>query len=175
MSGKEEEEKAQYHQSLFPSLRRVVAFEISLMRNIRADMEFVFDWWTDLSAVDSTLVKPLKKREIISKTPELILLRDEEQMYFRRMAFDVRVSLERPERWISEYDGKDARARSEYTLRSERKGITTLSYHTRIEPKGFFTKIFSPMVKPFVKRVFVGEMKVFIRTLEEDYRKSLIR
>ena len=173
MSGKEEEEKAQYHQSLFGSLGRVVAFEISLMRNIRADREFVFDWWTDLSAGDSTLVKPLKKREIISKTPELILLRDEEQMYFRTMVFDVRVTLERPERWISEYDGKDARARSEYTLRSERRGTTTLSYHTRIEPKGFFTKIFSPMVKPFVKRVFVGEMKVFIRALEEDYRKSL--
>ena len=147
-------------------------FEITLTCNIRADREFVFDWWTDLSPEDSCLVKPLKSRRIISKTPEFILLRDEEEMYFRRMAFDVKVTLERPERWISEYDGKDARARSEYTLRSEKDGSTRLSYHSRIEPKGFFTKIFSPVVKPFVKRVFAGEMKIFTRTLEEDYRKS---
>ena len=126
----------------------------------------------NLSPDDSKLVKPLKYREIISKTDNLILLRDEEEMYFRRMKFDVKVSLERPERWISEYDGKDARARSEYTLRSEKDGTTTLSYHTRIEPKGFFTKLFSPVVKPFVRRVFAGEMKIFIQTLENDYLKS---
>ena len=149
-----------------------MAFEISLTRRIRADREFVFDWWTDLSPDDSKLVKPLKYRQIISKTDNLILLRDEEEMYFRRMAFDVKVTLERPERWISEYDGKDAKARSEYILRSEKDGTTTLSYHTRIEPKGFFTKLFSPVVKPFVRRVFAGEMKVFIRALEDDYRKS---
>jgi hypothetical protein len=149
-----------------------VAFEISLIRRIRADKEFVFDWWTDLSPDDSKLVKPLKYRQIISKTDNLILLRDEEKMYFKRMAFDVKVSLERPERWISEYYGKDAKARSEYTLATERDGTTTLSYHTRIEPKGFLTKLFSPVVKPFVRRVFAGEMKIFIQTLEGDYLKS---
>ena len=149
-----------------------MAFEISFTRRIRADKEFVFDWWTDLSPDDSKLVKPLKYRQIISKTENVILLRDEEEMYFRKMAFDVKVTLERPERWISEYDGKDAKARSEYTLRSERDETTTLSYHTRIEPKGFFTKLFSPVVKPFVRRVFASEMKVFIRILEDDYRKS---
>ena len=99
-------------------------------------------------------MKPLKNRQIISRTPNLIVLRDEEEMYFRRMTFDVKVTLEKPDRWVSEYDGKDARARSEYTLRSEKDGTTLLSYHTRIEPKGFFVKIFSPVVKPFVKRVF---------------------
>jgi hypothetical protein len=67
-----------------------MTFEIALTRNIKADREFVFDWWTDLSPKDSSLVKPLKSRQIISKTPELILLRDEEEMYFRRMAFDVK-------------------------------------------------------------------------------------
>jgi hypothetical protein len=154
------------------SRNEIMTFEISLTCNIKAYREFVFDWWTDLSPEDSTLVKPLKSRRIISKTPELILLRDEEEMYFRRMAFDVKVTLEKPKRWISEYDGRDARARSEYTLKSERDGTTTLSYHTRIEPKGFFTKIFSPVVKPFVKRVFAGEVKMFVRALEEDYRKS---
>lgn len=164
--------KAQYLVARLDPFEEIVAFEIFLTRGIKADWEFVFDWWTDLSLEDSTLVKPLKSRRIISKTPELILLRDEEQMYFKRMAFDVKVTLERPERWVSEYDGKDARARSEYTLRSEKDGSTRLSYHSRIEPKGFFTKIFSPMVKPFVKRVFAGEMKIFIQTLEEDYRKS---
>lgn len=146
-----------------------MAFEISLTRNIRADREFVFDWWTDMSPEDSNLVKPLKSRSIISRTPELILLHDEEEMYFRRMAFDVRVTLERPERWVAEYDGKDARARSEYTLRSEKDGTTMLSYHSRVEPRGFFTRVFSPVVKPFVKRVFAGEMRTFIQTLEEDY------
>src|SRR5487761_1407406 len=158
--------KAQYLVARLDPFEEIVAFEISLTRGIKADWEFVFDWWTDLSLEDSTLVKPLKSRRIISKTPELILLRDEEQMYFKRMAFDVKVTLERPERWVSEYVGKDARARS------EKDGSTRLSYHSRIEPKGFFTKIFSPMVKPFVKRVFAGEMKIFIQTLEEDYRKS---
>ena len=104
-----------------------MSFEITLTCNIRADREFVFDWWTDLSPEDSCLVKPLKSRRIISKTPEVILLHDEEQMYFKRMAFDVKVKLERPERWISEYNGKDACARSEYTLRSEKDGSTKLS------------------------------------------------
>jgi hypothetical protein len=132
----------------------------------------VFDWWTDLSPEDSRLVKPLKNRQIISKTSNVIVLRDEEEMYLRRMAFDVKVTLERPERWISEYDGKNATAKSEYVLRPEKDGTTTLSYHTKIEPKGFLTKLLSPIVKPFVKRVFSGEMKVFIRTLELDYQKS---
>jgi len=52
-----------------------MAFEVSFTRNIKADREFVFDWWTDLSPEDSKLVKPLKSRSVISKTPELILLR----------------------------------------------------------------------------------------------------
>jgi hypothetical protein len=148
-----------------------MAFEISLTRKIKADREFVFDWWTDLSPDDSKLVKPLKRRSVVSRTPELIVLRDEEEMYFRRMAFDVRVTLERPERWVAEYDGKDARARSEYVLRQESDGTTTLSYRSRVEPRGFLTRVFSPVVKPFVKRVFAGEMKTFIQTLEEDYDK----
>jgi hypothetical protein len=94
-------------------------------------------------------------------------------MYFRRMAFDVRVTLERPERWVAEYDGKDARARSEYVLRQENDGTTTLSYHSRVEPRGFFTKVFSPVVKPFVERVFAGEMKTFIQKLEGDYGQDI--
>ena len=153
-----------------------MTFEFSLCRRIKAPKEFVFDWWTDLSPDDSKLVAPLKKREIISKTSSLILLRDEEEMYFRRMKFDVKVTLERPDRWISEYEGKDASARSEYTLREEPLEneimTTTLSYHTKIEPKGFFTRLFSPVVKPFVKRVFTLEMEIFIRKLEEDYHTS---
>ena len=149
-----------------------MAFEISLTRLINADREFVFDWWTDLSPDDSKLVKPLKSRQIVSRTPNMVVLRDEEEMYFRRMTFDVTVTLYPPERWISEYDGKDARAKSEYTLKSEKDGTTLLSYYTRIEPKGFFTKIFSPVVKPFVRRVFSGEMEIFIQTLENDYRKK---
>ncbi len=145
-------------------------FEISLAYKIKANKEFVFDWWTDLTPEDTLLVKPLKKREIISRTPSLIVLRDEEKMYFKTMKFYVRVSLERPNQWISEYDGTDAKAKSEYILKSEEDGSTTLSYHTAIEPKGSLTRIMSPIVKPFVKRIFSGEMKVFIRTLEIDYR-----
>jgi hypothetical protein len=153
-----------------------VVFEIALTRDIRADREFVFDWWTDLSPEDTSLAKPLKSRQIISRTPELIVLRDEEEMYFKRMAFDVRVTLHRPERWVSEYNGKDAQARSEYELTQKKKDgwenqITTLSYHTRIEPKGFLTRIFSPLARPFVRRVFVGEIDTFIRKIEEEYGK----
>lgn len=132
----------------------------------------MFDWWTDLTPEDTMLVKPLKKREIISKTANLIVLRDEEQMYWKRMQFEIRVTLERPQRWVSEYDGKAARARSEYNLSSEQDGTTTLRYKTRIEPKGFLTSAFSPIVEPFVKRVFASEMKTFIQSLEEDYLNS---
>lgn len=143
-----------------------------MVRRINAPMEFVFDWWTDLLPTDSKLVRPLKVRKIISRTPETIVLHDEEEMYFKRMSFDVRVSLERPTRWISEYEGKDAYARSVYVLALD--GSTTiLSYRTKIEPKGFLTNIFSPIVKPFVKRVFSGEMDVFIRTLENEYKESV--
>jgi hypothetical protein len=151
-----------------------MAFEISLTRSIKADKAFVFDWWTDLSPEDNKLVKPLKSRSVVSRTPQLILLHDEEEMYFRRMVFDVKVTLERPDSWIAEYEGKEARAKSTYTLRQEGDGTTTLSYHTRVEPAGFFTKAFSSVVKPFVKRVFAGEMKTFIRVLEEDYRKQKV-
>lgn len=146
-----------------------MAFEISLIRKIRADKEFVFDWWTDLSSEDSQLVKPLKQRNVVSKSPTTILLEDEEEMYFKKMKFDVKVSLERPDKWISEYVGKSASARSEYTLSSNQDGSTTLHYHTRIQPNGALTSFFSPVVKPFVKHVFAGEMKIFIRTLEDEY------
>ena len=127
-----------------------------------------------MSSEDCRLVKPLKNRKIISKTAQMIVLRDEEEMYFKRMAFDVKVTLQRPERWVSEYDGKDAHARSEYVLRSEKDGTTTLSYNTRIEPKRFFTRTFSAVAKPFVRRVFVGEFKVFMRALEDDYKRKRI-
>lgn len=149
-----------------------MGFEISIERTIRAERDFVFDWWTDLSPSDSSLVKPLKSRRVISKTPTQILLHDEEEMYFRRMSFDVKVTLERPVRWISEYDGKDASARSEYIL-TPQDGATTLNYHTKIEPKGALTRLFSPIVKLFVRHVFAGEMKIFIETLENDYRRQI--
>jgi len=151
-----------------------LTFEIFVSRNIKADREFVFDWWTDLSPDDTKLVKPLKSREILSRSPERILLRDEEQIYFRKMQFDVEVTLHRPEMWSSNYEGKSATARSDYRLLAETDGTTTLNYSTRIEPHGFLTSIFSPVVKPFVKKVFVGEMDIFIRTLERDYTKQKI-
>lgn len=148
-----------------------MAFEISISRTISAPKEFVFDWWTDLSPNDSKLVKPLKAREVISRTPETIMLRDEEEMYLKKMIFDVKVSLARPDRWIAEYEGKDARATSEYVLNSSGSN-TILTYHTSIEPKGFLTTLFSPVVKPFVKHVFSAEMNVFIRTLEHEYNEN---
>jgi hypothetical protein len=142
---------------------------ISVSKSIKADREFVFDWWTDLSPEDVKLVKPLKSRKIISKNPHEILLQDEEEMYFKKMRYDVRVMLFRPAKWISEYEGKDATAKSTYSLTSEADGCTTLHYSTSIEPKGFLTRTFSCIVKPFVRRVFVGEMDIFIGTLENEY------
>jgi hypothetical protein len=152
-------------------------FEISLEREITAHPEFVFDWWTDLSPDDSKLVKPLKSRKIINRTPSTIKLHDEEEMYFKKMSFDVTVTLERPTRWVSEYDGNIASAKSEYLLVPESdtqdsKPVTKLHYHTRIEPKGVITGLFSPIVKQFVKRVFAAEMKVFIRELEAEYERT---
>lgn len=147
-----------------------MAFEVSLTKEIRANREFVFDWWTDLSSQDSGLVKPLKSRTVLSKTPQLILLHDEEEMYFKKMVFDVKVTLHRPEKWLAEYDGKVAHARSQYTLREEGRN-TVLSYHTKVEPSGSLTNVLSPIVKLFVKRVFASEMETFIKALEEDYAK----
>jgi hypothetical protein len=150
-----------------------MSIEIFLVKKIKAKMQFVFDWWTDLSPDDSKLVKPLKKREIISKESNLIVLRDEEEMYFKRMTFSVKVYLEKPNHWISEYDGKVAKARSEYILEEvEDSRSTLLRYHTKIEPNGYLTRIFSPFVKPFIKRIFASEMSAFIRKLEEDYQSS---
>lgn len=149
-----------------------MTFEISISRNIKADKEFVFDWWTDLSPDDAKLVEPLKKRTVLSRTAETILLEDEEELYFKRMKFDVKVTLHRPESWISEYDGKDARAKSIYKLSPEEDGSTTLSYHSKIEPKGFLMSIFSPVIKPFIARVFASEMKVFVQELEADFSKQ---
>ena len=143
-------------------------FRFNIRQDIKASKEFVFDWWTDLQPEDSKLVKPLKSRKIISRTPKLIILEDEESMYFRKMKLRVKVTLERPDRWVSEYDGKIARARSTYTLTSS-NGMTHLDYQTEIYPNGFLTNLFSPLVKYFVKRIFQGEFKVFIKTLEDEY------
>ncbi len=148
-----------------------MTFEISLTRHINADRDYVFDWWTDLSPDDTRLVKPLKKRQIISKTANLLVVRDEEQMYFKKMSFEVRVTLDKPSRLISEYDGSAASARSEYLLQSVDKSESLLFYHTRIKPKGFLTNLFSPLIKPFVRRIFANEMNVFIHSLEESYAK----
>lgn len=142
-------------------------------RVIQADQEFVFNWWTDLSEDDPKLVKPLKSRKIISRAPDKIVLQDEERMYFRRMSFDVQVTLDRPKEWVALYDGTSARAKSEYILSSNEPGITHLQYHSRIEPKDQLTRLFSPIVKPFVKRIFSGEMDVFVRELESEFRKNI--
>jgi len=147
-----------------------LTIKISISRTIRANREFVFDWWTDLSPDDAKLIRPLKARRILSKTKEKIVLHDEEQMYFKRMEFDVEVTLHRPDSWISEYRGRSATARSEYFLESGPNGSTILKYSTRIEPKGFLTRTFAPLVKPFVKRIFASEMDTFVTVLEKDYR-----
>lgn len=142
--------------------------EFTISRKIRADQNFVFDWWTDLRPEDAKLVKPLKAREIISKTRDKIVLHDTEQMYFKRMEFDVIVTLRRPGSWTSEYNGNSAQARSEYRLEHGPKGSTILNYSTAIRPNGSIIRFFSPIVKPFIKRIFVSEMDIFIATLERD-------
>jgi|GEM_PF-2418135 hypothetical protein len=155
-----------------------MAFEIELEYLIFADIEFVFDWWTDLSPQDTKLAKPLKSREIISKSPTQILLRDEEVILGRKMIFDVRVTLNSQEHsWIAEYSGKIAKATSEYKLISEQPSedsrrvlsVTRLRYHTTVYPKGFFTNLFSPLIRPFVKKVFSEEMAGFKRAIEQEY------
>jgi len=155
--------------------RKILSIQFEITKEISAPPEFVFDWWTDLRPDDSELVKPLKKRTIISRTQDTIHLQDEEEMYFKRMTFDVTVALEPPLRWVSEYSGKSATARSEYLLTGMSNGTTTLSYKTKIEPNGFLTRTFSPLVTPFIKRVFESEMKIFIQTLEREFATSNVR
>jgi hypothetical protein len=146
-----------------------MALEISITKKIKADPSFVFDWWTDLSPDDSKLVKPLKSRTVLSRSSERILLRDEEEMYFKKMSFDIVVTLHRPDSWVAEYRGGSATARSEYRLKSEADNTTTLVYKSRIEPTGTVTRLFSPVVGYFVKRVFAREMEIFVDTLERDF------
>src|SRR5579885_2728921 len=140
-----------------------MAFEIELEYLIFADIEFVFDWWTDLSPQDTKLAKPLKSREIISKSPTQILLRDEEVILGRKMIFDVRVTLNSQEHsWIAEYSGKIAKATSEYKLISEQPSedsrrvrcITILSYHPTTHRNVFLSTLGCPQIRPFVKKVF---------------------
>ena len=147
----------------------LTVFEISITKSIKADRSFVFDWWTDLSPDDCKLVKPLKNRTILSRSQNRILLRDEERMYFKKMVFDVEVTLHRPDSWIAEYHGASANAKSEYVLEAEADSSTILFYNSRIQPKGVLTRLFSPLVRPFVKRIFVNEMEIFIKTLERDF------
>jgi len=117
-------------------------------------------------------MRPLKNRTVVSKTPQLVPFRDEEEMYFKRIVFDVRVTLRRPDGWDAECDSKEAHARSECTLRKDGDGSTVLSYHAKVEPAGFPTNIFSPVARPFVKRVFSNEMETFIKALEEGYGRQ---
>lgn len=41
--------------------------------------------------------------------------------------------------------------------------MTSLFYHTRIEPKGFLTSVLSPLVRPFVKRAGMRDLLKNIR------------
>jgi hypothetical protein len=147
----------------------LMMFEISIKKNIKAEQSFVFDWWTDLSPDDCKLVKPLVGRTILSRSQDRILLHDEERMYFKKMAFDVEVTLHKPDSWIAEYNGASAKAKSEYVLKAEADNSTTLFYKSTIHPTRLLTRLFSPLVQPFVKRIFVSEMKIFINTLEKDF------
>jgi hypothetical protein len=146
-----------------------LTFEINLQRKIYANRDFIFNWWTDFSSSDTSLAKPLKSREVVSKNPTTILLRDEELILFRRMKFDVKVMLDRPNGWTAEYKSSVANARSEYKLIPLDKNSTNLFYRSIVEPKGFFTNLFSPIIKYLVKRVFSNEMKVFAKAIEKEY------
>jgi len=147
-------------------------FEIRLEYTIHADKEFIFDWWTDLSPDDTRLAKPLESRKIISRSPTDIVLEDEEVIFGRKMAYNVRVTLNKPLfSWVAEYDGKDAKARSEYRLVSEgpNGNTTRLLYHSTVLTKGFLTNLFSPIVRYFVKRVFRREIEEFSMAIEKEY------
>jgi hypothetical protein len=149
-----------------------MTIRIALSRRVGAPREFVFDWWTDLQSTDTELVEPLKKRTMISRSSNLLVLRDEEQMYWKKMVFDVRVTLSRPESWVAEYSGDAATARSEYRLSALDGDTTLLSYQSSIEPSGVLTRAFAPVVAPFIKRIFASEMDTFNATLEREFIAS---
>ncbi|MHB8567091.1 MAG: hypothetical protein ACYC7D_06315 [Nitrososphaerales archaeon] len=81
---------------IFACIKARLLVRVSIKREIKASKEFIFDWWIDLSPEDANLVRPLKRRKIISKSSTLIILEAEEEMYLRRMKFNVKVILERP-------------------------------------------------------------------------------
>ena len=133
-----------------------------------APIDFVFKWWTDLSEKDSKYVKPLKSRDIIEKKENIIIVEDGVKILGRKMKYKVRVTLNPPYEWLAEYEGSVAKAISRYKISEVGEG-TRLDYESHIEPRGWFTRLFSPIISRFLIRVFSTEMDAYCRALEDEF------
>ncbi len=153
---------------IFYKVERARYLEIT--KTIRVPKELVFTWWTDLVETDSSDLKPLRNRKIISKKDDSILTDDTVKILGRTMKYSVKVTVYPPDRWEAEYSGKVANATSKYKLIEIPEG-TKMLYSSEIKPNGILMKIFLPFISWIIKRIFSKEMDDYIKALEKDYQK----
>ena len=75
-----------------------------------------------------------------------------------------------PNKWVAEYKGKMATARSEYNL-EESGEDTVIEYSTRIQAKGLI-RIFMPLAKYGIKITFSSEMNKYNEQLIKDLQQK---
>ncbi len=143
---------------------------IRITKIVRAPKDFTFKWWTDLHSNDSEIVTPLKSRKIISKTKERIQVEDIVRILGLKMKFNAIVRMYPPNKWVAEYKGKMATARSEYNL-EESGEDTVIEYSTRIQAKGLI-RIFMPLAKYGIKITFSSEMNKYNEQLIKDLQQK---
>lgn len=118
---------------------------------------------------DAELVVPLKSRRVIKRTGNQIVVEDMVKILGRTMKYLCTVELYPPSRWVAKYSGEVADATSTYMLFDD-EGETRMEYTSEIRPKGFFTRLALPLVKPAVRRTFSKEMDDYKSRLEAEWR-----
>ena len=86
------------------------------------------------------------------------------------MKFNAIVRMYPPNKWVAEYKGKMATARSEYNL-EESGEDTVIEYSTRIQAKGLI-RIFMPLAKYGIKITFSSEMNKYNEQLIKDLQQK---
>ena len=143
---------------------------IKITKTIKAPLNFTFNWWTDLHANDSKIVTPLKSRKIVSKNKKKIQTEDIVRILGLKMKFNSTVRIYPPNKWIAEYEGKMATAKSEYTLKEFGEN-TVIEYSTNIQAKGLI-RIFMPLAKYGIKITFSSEMSKYNNQLLKDLKQN---
>ncbi len=145
---------------------------LEITKIVRAPREVVFNWWTDLADADSSLVKPLKDRRVLTREGDVTYVDDTVKILGRTMKYSVKVTVYPPDRWVAEYSGRVADATSTYQLIEIPEG-TKMLYSSEVRPKGILTKIAFPIIRWMVERVFSKEMDDYNGALEEEWRLNV--